>query len=85
VGRNAILDDDGKPLTARSHAEFGAVEFQPQCLDVGAVPVRQHQNLVPDPAMLTPGVHHEHIVHGRARDGVHTLGLDLICHLNKTW
>src|SRR5579863_7395388 len=80
---NAILDDDGEALAPGTHSELGAVEFESQRLGVGAVAVRQHQDLVADAAVLAPCVHHEHIVHGSAGDGIHTLGLDLVRQLDE--
>src|SRR5271165_1007251 len=52
VRRHPVLDDDGKALTPRAHAEAGGIQLEPERLGVLAIAVGQHQDLLADAAGL---------------------------------
>src|ERR1700683_3221281 len=54
MGCHAVLGDDGKALSAHSHAVGRAVQFQPEGPGIFAVTIRQHEYLVAHVAGLSP-------------------------------
>jgi len=84
VSGDPVFNDDGKALAAHSHSELGAVQFQSQGFDVGTIAVGEHQDFIAHTAMLTPGIHDEHIVHRRTRYGVNSLCLYLIGQFHES-
>jgi acetylornithine deacetylase/succinyl-diaminopimelate desuccinylase-like protein len=72
----ALLEDHGEALVALSQAELRSVHLQAELAGEIAVAVGQHHDLARGALGLAPGVHHERVVHGHARDEVDTLGLE---------
>src|SRR6185295_7978897 len=81
--RDPVVDEDRETLAARAHAEAAAVELEAERLSVVTIAIGEHQHLVADVRMLAPRVHHEHVVHGHAGDGVDAFTLDVGCVLHE--
>ena len=80
---NAVVDHDCKPLAAHTHTETGRVKLQAQCSRIVTVAISQHDYIVADAAVLTPGIHDEDIINCHAGDRIHALASKRLGLLHK--
>ncbi|CAH9117706.1 unnamed protein product [Cuscuta europaea] len=77
---NPILHKHGIPPGphTKPNGLVTQVELKPNRPSKQSIPIAQHQDLIFDPQILLPRLHHESIVHRHASNGVNTLGFDLL-------
>lgn len=69
---------------SQTHRLIAQIQLAPNRPSEIAIPVTQQQNLIPDLQILLPRLHHEGVVDGDTRNGIHALRLELCGLLHES-